>query len=43
MQNRYRRLEGADQITLFGEPAAPGWLSRIVAAVGALLRARLRS
>lgn len=42
MQNRYRQLEGADQITLFGEPAARGWLNRIAVAVGALLRAALR-
>lgn len=43
MQNRFRRLEGADQIALFGGPAARGWLSRIVLALGALLRSALRA
>jgi hypothetical protein len=42
MQDRYRQIEGADQATLFGERAAPGWFARMVAAIGMLLRAARR-
>lgn len=38
MQDRYRQLEGADQMAIFGEPAARSWFSQIVAAVAVVLR-----
>lgn len=38
MQDRYRQLEGADQLAIFGEPAAGSRFSRMMAAVGAVLR-----
>ncbi|HWK63999.1 MAG TPA: hypothetical protein VNS34_03615 [Rhizobiaceae bacterium] len=38
MQDRYRRLEGADQLAIFGEPAVRGRFSRLMGALGILLR-----
>lgn len=38
MLDRYRQLEGADQIALFGKPAAPGWFGRMLAALAMVLR-----